>query len=194
VFSTYNGRIMKNILVVLTILGLTVSWGSIQGGDLYISSKGKINFLSDAPLELIKASSNKLAGILNTDQRSFAFSIPVKSFEGFNSGLQRTHFNENYLESEKYPNATFEGKIIEDIDFNTPGEHRVRAKGILGIHGIKQNRIIRSTLKIQKDEILINSTFTVPLADHNIKIPSIVSQKIAEEIYIEVECTLIPKK
>src|SRR5688500_7889636 len=75
--------------------------------------KGSINFTSNAQLELIKASSDKVQGLLDPNNNQFAFAVDIKSFQGFNSQLQREHFNEKYLESEKFPKARFSGKIIE---------------------------------------------------------------------------------
>jgi hypothetical protein len=132
--------------------------------------------------------------MLKITDRTFAFSIPLTSFEGFNSSLQRTHFNENYVESNKYPNATFEGKIIEEIDFSVPGKYEIRGKGKFNIHGVEQVRIIKCLLTVQNEKITITSKFSVMLADHNIKIPSVVKQKITEEVAVEINTSLIPKK
>ena len=163
-----------------------------QSGNLFFTDAGKVDFTSDAPLEVIKASSAKLAGILNLDDRTFTFSIPMSSFVGFNSALQQTHFNENYMESEKFPNSTFNGKIIEEVDFSQTGKIRVRAKGKLLIHGIVQDRIIRCDVTIGSSSIEVSSEFTVPLDDHNITIPSIVQQKIAEVIDVNIRFSLKP--
>jgi hypothetical protein len=165
-----------------------------QGQDVFKVSQGKVKFVSDAPLELIQAETSTITGLLRISDRSFAFVIPMKTFEGFNSSLQKTHFNENYIESNKYPNATFEGKIIEDIDFSQPGTYNIRGKGKFQVHGVEQERIIRCQLIVAKDRITINSKFTVMLADHNIKIPSVVAQKITEEVAIEMNAVLTPKK
>jgi polyisoprenoid-binding protein YceI len=118
----------------------------------------------------------------------------MNSFQGFNSALQRTHFNENYLETEKYPKSTYNGKIIEEVDFSQEGNISIRAKGKLLIHGIEQDRIIRCNLIISPDRIDIESDFTVLLEDHNITIPSIVQQKIAEEIEVILRATITPMK
>jgi len=165
-----------------------------QSSGVFAGFKGTVDFISDAPLELIKAKSAKLSGAINTTDKSFLFSIPMNTFQGFNSELQRSHFNENYVESTKYPKTTFEGKIIEDIDFSKPGTYQIRAKGNLLIHGIKQQRIIKSTLTITKGSLKIKSSFTVPLVDHQIQIPTIVKQKIAEEIFVNIAIELTPKK
>ena len=114
---------------------------------------GKINFVSNAELELIKASSNKLKGVIDPATNQFAFSVAVPSFVGFNSELQRQHFNEKYMESEKYPQLIFTGKIIEQMDFSINGIYDIRAKGDLEIHGQKQTRIIRSTLTIENGSV-----------------------------------------
>lgn len=156
----------------------------------YKTQKGLIEFTSDASLEQISAKSSVLRGILDPEKRAFAFSVPVTSFQGFNSALQREHFNENYLESDQYPEATFTGKIIEQIDFLLPGDYTIRAKGKLTIHGIVSERIIKSTVKVNNNEIRITSDFSVLLVDHGIQIPRVVNQKIAEEINVHVSMTL----
>ncbi|MDX2062750.1 MAG: YceI family protein [Bacteroidia bacterium] len=159
-------------------------------GQNFQAKRGTLAFKSDAPLEIIQASSGKLRGALNPGNRTFAFAVNMASFEGFNSALQRQHFNENYLESHKYPDATFLGKIIEEVDFSQNGTYTVRAKGTLKIHNIEQERIIRSTMTVTGKVIDIKAEFDVPLADHQITIPKIVSQKIAEVIHVTMTITL----
>lgn len=153
-------------------------------------TKSLISFTSDAELELIRASSREAQGLINPATNQFAFIIAVKSFQGFNSALQREHFNDKYLESEKFPLARFNGKIIEPISFTTDGTYDVRAKGELDIHGEKQSRIIKAQVVIKDGIIRINTRFLVPLSDHNISIPTIVSQKIASEIEVEFQATM----
>ncbi len=163
-------------------------------GVLYYTNSGRVNFTSDAPLEMIKASSNVIIGAIKTNDRSFAFSVLVKTFEGFNSSLQRTHFNENYLESDKYPKITFEGKIIEDINLGKDGVYNIRGKGKFTIHGVTQERIIPCKLIITSGKLTISSSFSVFLVDHNIRIPAVVNQKIAEEITVTISIDMTVKK
>ena len=158
--------------------------------QIYLTKSGTASFVSDAPLEVIRASSNELQGALNINDRTFAFIIDNKSFKGFNSPLQQEHFYENYMQVQDYPTSTFNGKIIEQIDLNTNTEQEVRAKGILNIHGVEQERIIKGTIQKSGNHLIIKANFTVPLADHNIKIPKVVYQKIAEVINVSVEATL----
>lgn len=150
----------------------------------YLCQGGNVELRSDAPLELIKAVSGELKGVIDTDANTFAFTINNDSFKGFNSPLQREHFNENYIESLKYPKSTFTGKIIETIDYTKPGKYPIRAKGKLTIHGVTQERIIKSQIEIKGNKLLVNAAFSVLLADHDITIPRIVEQKIANEIEI----------
>lgn len=182
---------MRKLLVFILLIIAATSIA--QESSYCVCNNGSANFLSEAPLELIKAASSELEGALNYSDRTFAFQIASRSFEGFNSSLQRTHFNEDYLESELYPKSTFKGKIIEEIDLKKVGKYTVRAKGKLTIHGISFDRIIRCNLEVQKDKILVKSKFTVFLDDHNITIPSIVNQKIAEEIKVEINLSLVSK-
>jgi polyisoprenoid-binding protein YceI len=154
---------------------------------VFSAAKGSVHFVSEAPLESIEASSKELKGLIDTDQNSFAFSIDMQSFQGFNSPLQKEHFNENYLETKVYRKATFAGKIIETIDFSKNGSHTLRAKGKLDIHGVSNERIIKCELTIKDGKFSVRSSFTVLLNEHDIAIPKIVHQKIAEEIKVEVD-------
>ena len=145
---------------------------------------------SNAELELIKASSIETQGIIDPATNQFAFSVPVSSFKGFNSDLQRQHFNDNYMETTKYAKASFSGKIIEQVNWTRDSVYTIRAKGELDVHGQKQTRIIKAKLTVRKNELLVDADFNVPLADHNISIPRIVSQKIATEIDVKFKATL----
>ncbi len=181
---------MSKRFFITTFLLLLLGSSFKEPVDIYNISKGNISFSSDAPLELITAGSRDLKGLIDTEKKQFAFSVKVQSFKGFNSGFQKDHFNENYLESDKYPDATFSGKIIEDIDFTKNNTLTVRAKGILTVHGVPKERIIKSDLTIKNGVISIKSNFTVLLADHNIPIPKVVHEKLASEIKVEVNSEL----
>jgi hypothetical protein len=185
---------MRKGITILSILLLNlILFSSFQTQKtVYVTKNGEVSFLSDAPLEMIKASSRSLAGVLNIKDRNFTFSIPMNSFEGFNSSLQRTHFNEDYMESDLYASSTFKGKIIEEEDLSKPGVYKVRAKGKLIIHGVENDRIIKCDLKVSPEKIEVIANFTVFLTDHNIKIPSIVNQKISEEIKVDLKFTMTP--
>ncbi|MCB9283925.1 MAG: YceI family protein [Lewinellaceae bacterium] len=174
----------------IAILFLAFLPGFLPGQQVYLTNNGTIRFKSDAPLELIQAASQELRGAISPNERTFAFTVPMSSFQGFNSPLQREHFNENYMESAKYPDATFIGRIIEDIDLRQPGTYTIRAKGMLTVHGITQERIIKSLVRVENGKCTVTSSFTVLLADHAITIPKVVHQKIAEEIEVEVEGVL----
>lgn len=159
----------------------------------FVTRNSLVKFESDAPLEVIKASSNQLRGVLDPVKRNFEFVIPSTSFVGFNSPLQQVHFYENYIEAQKYPESTFTGKIIEQVDFSTDGDYQVRAKGILKIHGIEQERIIKIRIRLNKGVLVATSDFSVLLKEYNITIPRVVYQKIAEEIFIHVNVEMIRK-
>ena len=175
---------MKQILLLCAVLLSCILKTHAQ--ELYSGERGVVSFHSEAPLELISAESKSLRGLINPATKSFAFTVNISTFYGFNSDIQRTHFLENYMEHKKYPQATFSGKIIEDIPFHTPGTYTVRAKGELDIHGIKKERIIKGTLTIKQAGAHMETSFTVPVMDHGISIPKIVKQKIAEQISVDI--------
>lgn len=179
---------------IALILGFVLLSGFQENGKIFTCRNGQASFLSDAPLEMIKASSRNLTGAINLKDRSFSFLVPTKTFEGFNSSLQKTHFNEDYMETETYPNSTFKGKIIEEVDLSIPGTYKIRAKGKMNIHGIENDRLVRCDLVVGEGKIDVRASFTVFLSDHNITIPSILNQKIAEEIKVEISFTLTPSE
>lgn len=189
--SFKKGYLLMKRIVVGFFFVLAVSCAYAQK---FAVEKGEISFTSNAQLELIKASSDKVQGLLDPSNNQFAFVIPISSFKGFNSELQRQHFNDNYMESDHYPKATFSGKIIEHIDFAADSTYDVRAKGELDIHGQKQTRIIKAKLTVRNGQISIESHFNVPLGDHMITIPKIVSQKIATEIEVIFKATMVRQK
>lgn len=160
---------------------------------LYIGEEGKVNFRSDAPQEIIRATSGKLKGVIDPEKKTFAFRLPIRSFEGFNSPMQREHFNEKYLESDKYPDAFFTGKIIEDVDLRKDGTFDVRAKGKFVLHGVENERIIRSTVIVKDGIAEVVSGFSILLNDHNIKVPKIVHEKVASEIAIDIRIRMKKK-
>jgi polyisoprenoid-binding protein YceI len=183
---------MKKFIVSLFLI-LVARGYAVSPGDYFFTSTGTISFTSNAPLEIIKASSDKMKGLIDESKKTFAFRVAYQTFEGFNSSLQRDHFNEKYVESEKYPEAIFDGTIAEEIDFSKNGTFTVNAKGKLNIHGVEKDRIIKSTVTVTNGMVHIESKFNVLLADHNIRIPKIVTQKIATEIVVEVKADLKKK-
>ncbi len=185
---------IRRITLFILISHLLNSSLPAQGGNLFSATSGKISFQSDAPFELIKARSKEVKGLLDITKKTFAFKVRMESFEGFNSPLQREHFNENYMESNKYPDASFSGKIIEDQNFTKDGNFTVRTKGNLIIHGVSQERIIKSNIIVKEGRINVQSTFTVMLNDHNIPIPKVVKDKLAEEIKVDVTSMLEARK
>ena len=156
----------------------------------YFVKSSKVIFISKAPLETIKAISTELKGVIDAATRSIAFSVANTSFEGFNSPLQQDHFHENYVESEKFPHCTFSGKIIDDVDFSREGVYPVRVKGILNVKGIGQEKIIKGTITVKGNELLISCSFNVNVVDHEIRIPRIVQQKIAPVIEVSLTARL----
>jgi len=172
---------------------LFLPWFLLAQQGLFESYRSRVGFVSDAPLELIKASSTQLRGFLDPQKKTFAFRIPSNSFEGFNSPLQQVHFNENYIEASQYPEASFRGKIIEQVDLATDGDFMIRAKGALLIHGVEQERIIRVRLRLSKGVLFATADFSILLQEHDITVPKVVNQKIAEEIFIKVEMEMVKK-
>jgi hypothetical protein len=172
---------------ILTVLTLVLD--HLQYAQVYRSETGIIRFESSARLESVKATSEKLKGLVDITKQQFAFSIEINSFEGFNSDLQKEHFRENYLESPEFPKATFSGKLIDPV-LETAGVQKIRAKGSLTIHGVSKERIIDVLMTKESTGYKVHSSFYVALNDHSIVIPKMVFQKIAETIQVTVDVNL----
>jgi polyisoprenoid-binding protein YceI len=151
----------------------------------YMAEKAFISFYSDAPLEDITADNAKVTTIFNAATGDIVFSVPMKEFR-FAKALMREHFNEKYVESEKYPKATFQGKIV-DFKPGDSGVQNVKAQGKLTIHGVTKDIDVPGTIEVQGNRLAMKSKFMVKVADYNITIPQLVFNNIAEEVEVTVD-------
>lgn len=181
---------MKRNKLFFCLIIFSLSFLTSNAQQIYHGYNGFIHFNSNATLEVIEATSDKLFGSIDPQKKTFAFVVQISSFKGFNGTLQREHFNENYMESARFITASFNGKIIEDIDFTNDSVYHVRAKGILNIHGTDQERIIKTTVSVSGSTLKIETQFSVLLKDHNIKVPKVVHEKIASEIIVTIKAEL----
>ncbi len=172
---------MKKILI--TIFLLELSW--MVQAQVFMSQDAMLSFFSSAPIEDIKAESKKGASAVNFDTKSIYFKVAIRSFE-FPKSLMQEHFNENYLESDKYPFAEFKGNIKGQVDLAKDGNYPVTVQGDLNIHGVTKNYQVNGEFKVERGAVTGKSVFQVKLVDHHIKIPSIVIKNIAEIIDVTV--------
>lgn len=163
---------------------------SAQAQEKYKLEKSNVRFFSETPMENIEATTEKTVAIIDAQKKEFAFKIQIRSFH-FEKELMEEHFNENYMESEKFPNATFSGKIIGNFSMKVDGVYPVTAQGELNVHGVKKVRKIPATITVKNGKATLNSNFTIKLVDHKITIPSIMMMKIAEEIAVTIKGDLI---
>ena len=152
----------------------------------FYTSKGKISFFSEAPLEDISAVNENVSAIIDSQTGGFAFRVKIVDFS-FPNSLMQEHFNENYLESNVYPKSTFEGQIknfsLEELnrDFK---EHEI--EGVLTIKGVNNNISTKAKIRKIDEKIELTSGFSVMLSDYKVKIPKIVFKKIDEEVKINL--------
>jgi polyisoprenoid-binding protein YceI len=159
--------------------------------DVYSCKNTRLSFFSSSPLEDIEAKTDKGASALNTKTKEVFFKVPVSSFQ-FKKKLMQEHFNENYLESDKYPFAEFKGKINESPEFSKDGTYPVTVTGTLNIHGVEKSYTAKGTITTQGTTLTVASTFNVRVADHGIKIPSLVVQNVAEVVAVTVNAVYTP--
>ncbi|MES2266357.1 MAG: YceI family protein [Bacteroidota bacterium] len=180
---------MKYIGVILLVWFAT----NRAGQDIYVCKNAVVTLYSKAPIEDIDARTDKGTSVLNTATGDVAFSVPIRSFK-FDKALMQEHFNENYMESDKYPQATYKGKLTNKPDLSKDGTYPVTVAGTFEAHGVKQSRTIPGTITVANGTISLSSEFMVACKDHKIDIPKLVFQNIAETIKIKVTAVYSPYK
>ncbi|WP_221394676.1 YceI family protein [Dyadobacter sp. NIV53] len=179
--------------VILAVLGSVRPDNAKAQNTLYSTSGGNTRFSSETPLENINAENKKTQAILNTSTGEVAIRMNMADFV-FPNKLMQEHFNENYMESAKYPTATFSGKIDKAIDYTKDGEYDASATGKFTVHGVTQTKSIKGKMKIDGGKISMLSDFQVALTDHKIDVPEIVFVKIAQVIQVKAQYVLAPLK
>lgn len=177
---------MKKFIIILGFSFFILN--SVHGGVKYFSRNGTITFYSDAPLEKIDAINHKAASVIDTETGKIEFSVLMKAFE-FKKSLMQEHFNENYVESDKFPKATFKGEIenITEVNWDKDGEYPVQLKGSMTIHGVTKDVVSKGVITVRDGKVSGDSKFDVKLSDYDIGIPGVVKDKISEIVNITVE-------
>lgn len=172
---------------LLTVFAFMLTLMGAQAQDRHLTRSGSVKFFSSAPMEDIEAVTNKALSIIDIKKSTVAVDILMKSFS-FDKKLMQEHFNENYMESDKFPKGSFKGAYVADSNISNlvDGTYEVLAKGELSIHGVKKQIETPVTLNIKGRKISANFVFKVNVAEFDIKIPKVVVKNIAEEV--EVTC------
>lgn len=161
------------------------------GAQKFVLEKSKVVFFSDAAIEDIRAENSKTVSIYNAATNEVAFSIPISEFQ-FENATMREHFNEKYMDTDKFPKGTFQGKFNA---FNQDSKEKqpVTAAGKLTIHGVTRDVEITGSVIPADQSFIAKATFIIKLADYNIKIPTLLWQKIAEQVEVTVEFSYKPQ-
>lgn len=161
----------------MVIIYFILSLFAIKQETRYVIENSTIEFYSYALLEDIQAINTESIGAIDLESKEFIIKIPVSAFE-FPNKLMQKHFNDSYLETDKYPECIFKGTIDEDI-----------ASGEITLHGVTKEIQIPAVITEEGDKIKINTEFKIVLKEHKIKIPRLLFQNIAEEIEVKVSST-----
>ena len=161
-----------------------------QSSARSFTREGNISFTSDAPLEKIEAYNSKVNSAIDIATGKLEFAVLIKSFM-FEKALMQEHFNENYLESDKYPKATFKGKInnLSAITFGKDGTYTAKVSGVLTIHGVSRNLTLTGPLTVNGNKASIKTSFNILLSDYNIQIPALVKDKLSNTVKVTVDCS-----
>jgi polyisoprenoid-binding protein YceI len=179
---------MKATIITFVLAAMLALPGQAQR---YLTKNGNISFFSETPIENIEAHNKQVNAALDITSGKMVFKVLMKSFE-FEKALMQEHFNENYVESDKYPSATFDG-LIKEIDVfgkEKPETMEVSIEGKLTIHGVTREISEKGSLQWKEDGIKGDARFMVAPADYDIKIPNAVMNNIAKEIEVVVDVDL----
>jgi polyisoprenoid-binding protein YceI len=171
---------------------LTFSASLAKAQQIFVCNQAAISFFSSAPVEDIKANTNKGFFAYNAQSKEVYFKVPVNTFQ-FRKSLMQRHFNDTYLETDKYPYAEFKGHIIQDIDPAGKGAHQVDVQGNLTLHGVTKPYKVSGTLTIDDRGVTATAAFVVQLVDHHIEIPKLLFKNIAESVEVKVNATAVAK-
>lgn len=177
---------MKKIFLIVAASFFVTLSASAQN---YITKNGKISFFSKTDVENIDAVNNQAVSVINSQTGSIAFSVLVNGFL-FKKALMQEHFNENYIESGKYPKATFKGAITDmsKIDFKKDGSYNVTVTGDLNMHNVTNKVSVPAVIVVKGNTISANTTFKVRLDDYKIAVPKLVENNISKTIDLKVDC------
>ena len=179
---------MKHSLLLFSCFFLLAITGFSQK---YVTKNGYIRFYSESPMEKIEAINRVVNSALDAATGDFVFKVLLKSYV-FEKALMQEHFNEKYVESDKYPNSTFIGKVtnIKDVNFAKEGSYPVTIEGKLSIHGETKQITEKGTFEIKNGKVLGKAKFNLLLADYKISIPGAVTNNISKSIEITVDVVL----
>lgn len=178
---------MKKIILIVFAIALI---NSVYSQKRYFTKTGNVSFRAGTAVEDIDGINKSTTCVFDAATGDIQFGILVKGFE-FTSALMMEHFNENYMESDKFPKSTFKGKItnLDKINFQKDGVYPVTVKGTLDIHGVKREVETTGTFKISGETVLATADFNVVLEDYKIAIPGLVKDKISKTAKIHVNCS-----
>lgn len=183
---------MKKQFVLTMAILLSLS---LAAQDKFFTKNGKILFSSKASLENIEANNKSATCVLDTKTGNLQFAVLMKGFE-FEKALMQEHFNENYVESHKFPKAEFKGQVVNNsgISYTRDGVYPATVKGKLTIHGETRDVETNGTITVTDGRIKAVAGFTIALADYKIEIPAMVKDNISKTVDITVDCSLEPLK
>jgi len=181
---------MKYILS-LTLL-FFIHYGFSQG--TLITKNSSTSFYSHAPLEDIEAINKQTTAALNLDKKEIVVKMLIKHFT-FENALMQEHFNENYMESEKFPSSVFKGSFTSDaeINLNVDGKYDVEVSGVITIRGIEKEVKCPAVMMVENRSLTATTQFKLKPKDFDIEIPSVVVKNIAEEIEITSKLVFVQK-
>lgn len=177
------------VLIALAVMAAPVF------AQKYFTRDGKVKFSSDASIEKIEAVNKSATAVLDAATGKMEWKVLIKGFL-FEKALMQEHFNENYLESSKFPNATFKGEIsnLNEVNLGKDGTYKAVVKGKLTMHGVEKDAETTGTVKVSGGAITVHSDFTVKCSDYNIKIEAAKVSNISNEIKVTVDAALNPMK
>lgn len=176
---------------VLFFLLFTAYCGAQELGEV-IARQGEMSFISYTSVERIEAENDQVLSLLDLNSGEIAMSVLMRAFK-FEKSLMEEHFNESYVESDLFPNATFKG-VIKDFDAKATGAQTRLVNGFFTLRGIQKPLEFKVIITKIGDKISVNGEVEITVKDYNIKIPSLLSPNIAKNIQVTFNFDYVPFK
>ena len=162
--------------------------------QVFSTGTGTIKFFSKTSAEDIDATNNLVKAALDAASGNLEYAVSVNNFI-FKKTLMQKHFQENYMESGKFPKSTFKGNIINNssVDYKKDGTYPVTAKGKLTMHGVTKDVTVPGKITIAGTKAVLKADFNVNLDDYNIKVPANNASQVAKTIKVSMDCSLVKK-
>jgi len=182
-------------MVRIVLLTVTLFLASLLSNaqNLLFTKTGHVYFMSHTDAIDVDGDNNQVTSFLNTETGEIVFQLLMKSFK-FTLATAEEHFNETYMESDKFPKASFKGMVtnLKDINLKTNGTFKAMVRGDMTIHGVTKPIEQEGTMTVKDGKVIATSAFKISIDDYGIKVPKLVEDRVAKIVDVKIDVEYVP--